>query len=335
MASAGASHHGVTVWLPYWDISQAVASTLAHAGVVQTASPYLYTIAGDATLKDEPDAPSAATLAQIEGDGVKVMPMVTENAGLYRFAQILESPRKRAAMVNTLVGIGSQPGFAGVDLDFETFAVDPKHERRPANRISTLYPRLVAAVCGALHKLDRGCQVTVMPRTTSGAVYWHGDLATWAYDYAALGRAADRVQVMAYDQHAPGDAPGAVAPLPWVKQVIAYTRSQMAPARAELGVPAYGYNWDSVDAPAVTAVAAVALAKQVHAHLHWSRLCAEETFSYRQHGEQHTVWFEDARANRERAQVAAAAGFYGIAIWAAGYEQPSLWPQLATLQGGG
>jgi spore germination protein YaaH len=311
-------------------MSQAVSSTLDNSDLVRTASPYLYSVAGTSTVKDEPDAPSAADMAEIEARGVKVVPMVTEDAGLDHFARILSSPQRRAAMVRTLVRIGSEPGFAGVDLDFESFDVDRKHDRKPANEISTLYPQLVGAVCDTLHRLGRGCQVTVMPRTTGGAVYWHGDLATWAYNYAALGRAADRVQVMAYDEHSPINAPGPVAPLQWVKHVIAYTRSQMSPRRAELGVPAYGYNWDGIDAPAVMAVDAASLAHQMHAHMRWSKLGAEETFSYKQGGRRHTVWFENARATARRARLAAAAGFSGIAIWAAGYEQASLWTRLSA-----
>jgi spore germination protein YaaH len=315
-------------------MSQALTSTLDNADLVQTASPYLYSVAGTSTVTDEPDAPSAAELAAIEARGVQVMPTVTEDADLHQFARILASPARRAAMVRTLVAIGSRPGFAGVDLDFESFDVDRKHERPPANQIAALYPRLVAAVCDGLHRLGRGCQVTVMPRTTGAAVYWHGDLATWAYNYAALGRAADRVQVMAYDEHSPISAPGAVAPLPWVKAVIAFTRSQTSPGRVELGVPAYGYNWDGIDAPAVEAVDAAALAGQMHAHTRWDGREAEETFSYTQGGRRHTVWFENARATQQRARLAAAAGFSGIAIWAAGYEQASLWAGLRSGRGG-
>jgi spore germination protein YaaH len=44
--------------------------------------------------------------------------------------------------------------------------------------------------------------------------------------------------------------------------------------------------------------------------------------------DKHTVWIVDAKADHLRAELAAAAGFAGVAVWAAGYEQPQLWPGL-------
>jgi spore germination protein len=172
----------------------------------------------------------------------------------------------------------------------------------------------------------------VFPRTTSAHV-WRDNSAAWVYDYAALAHVADRVQVMAYDDHSPGGAAGPIAPLPWVRQVIAYARSQSAPSHYELGVPAYGYDWYGPrSATAVYASQATALASRVHARIHWSKVEGEETFSYRVAQDNHTVWVENAVADYERATLARNAGFAGIAIWAAGYEQPALWPLLGRLR---
>ena len=44
-----------------------------------------------------------------------------------------------------------------------------------------------------------------------------------AYDYRALAAHVDFLMIMAYDQHWRGDAPGPVAALPWVRDVIEYT----------------------------------------------------------------------------------------------------------------
>ena len=50
--------------------------------------------------------------------------------------------------------------------------------------------------------------VTVMPRTSDAATVWRGKLIPAVYDYRHLGRVADRVRVMAYDQHAGRCGPG-------------------------------------------------------------------------------------------------------------------------------
>lgn len=320
---------GVTVWLPYWQMPAALDSTLAGAGVIGTASPYWYSIEGASKLQYQKGGGSQAVISELLAHGLQVVPMVTEDAGMAQFAKILASPKQRAAMVNTLVSIASHNGYAGLDIDFESLATDPRHSAGLADRVAAGYPTLVGQACDALHQIGRVCEVTVMPRTTSADVYQHGDIATWVYDYSALSKVADRLQVMAYDDHSPGGAPGPIAPLPWVRQVIAYTRSQTTPARDELGVPAYGYDWYSPTAATTVFPSSVAsLARSVHAQIHWSAAEGESTFSYRVAGDRHTVWYEGSRSDVERAGLARAAGFAGIAIWAAGYQAANLWSQL-------
>ena len=134
---------------------------------------------------------------------------------------------------------------------------------------------------------------------------------------------------MAYDDHSPGGPAGPIAPLPWVRAVIAFARVQADPRRYELGVPAYGYEWyGRTSATAVFARQAAALAARFHGHQRWDPTVGEETFSFREQGHRHTVWYENATADLERARLAAAAGFSGVAVWAAGYEQPQLWQGL-------
>ena len=328
-AGASAAKLGVTAWLPYWEMPAALSSTLDNASVIGTASPYWYDISGDSKVHDEQGAGSGAVIAELEAHHEQLVPMVTEEAGMGAFAQILESKSKRNALVRTLVKLASHAGYAGLDIDFESFAYDPKHRTALADRLATLYPELISQTCVALHAIGRSCQVTVMARTTAAHIYTHGDIPTWVYEYKALAAAADRVQVMAYDYHSPGGPAGPIAPLPWVKQVIAYARTQGPPSSYELGVPAYGYDWyGRTSATAVYANQVSALLTQVHAQSHWDAAAGEETFSYRLHHQKHTVWIVNAAADHERAELAAAAGFSGVAVWAAGYQQPQLWPGL-------
>jgi spore germination protein YaaH len=311
----------------------ALASTLANAATIDTASPFWYAIVGDSTVEPNPGAGATAVVAELRADGVRVVPTVTEDAGIEAFGRLLESSSKRTAFVRALVSIATAGGYSGLDLDFEQLALDRRHDRGLADRIGALYPGLIAQACGVLHAIDRTCEVTVMPRTTSAHIYWRGHLATWVYDYHALGNVADRVQVMAYDQHTPNGPPGPVAALPWVRHVIAYARSQMPLSRVELGVPAYGYDWSAGSrGTAVSARQAQALATQVHASVRWSAVAAEDTFTYRSRGRRHTVWFEDATADYDRATLAGAGGLAGIAIWAAGDEDPALWGLVRRLE---
>ena len=327
-SSAGPATH-VTAWLPYWEMPEALRSTLTYASMIGTASPYWYDISGDATVHAEKGAGSPTVIAQLLAHHQQLVPMVTEEAGMSAFARILASRSKRAALTRTLVKIASHPGYSGIDIDFESFAYDPRRRTALADSLATLYPQLIAQTCTALHQIGRSCQVAVMARTSAAHSYAHGDIPTWVYDYRALAAAADRVQLMAYDDHSPGGPAGPIAPLPWVRRVIAYARTQAPPGRYELGIPAYGYEWyGRTSATAVYANQLSTLVSQTHAHPRWDATQAEETLSFREHHRRNVVWIDTAAAGAERAALAAAAGFSGVAVWAAGYEQPQLWRGL-------
>ncbi len=328
-SSAAAQRLSVTAWLPYWEMSAALTSTLDNSGVIGTASPYWYEISGDAHVHEEQGAGSQTTIAELLAHHQQVVPMVTEAAGIKQFGQILADRARRATMVRTLVKLASHPGYAGLDIDFESFAYDPRHRTALDDELAALYPQLIAQTCAALHAIGRSCQVAVMARTSSAQSYAHGDIPTWIYNYKALAAAADRVQLMAYDYHSPGGPSGPIAPIPWVRQVIAYALTQAPAGRFELGVPAYGYDWSGArTATAVLAGQVATLLHQVHAQPRWDATEGEETFSYRVHRHRHTVWVVTAGGDAERAKLAAAAGLSGVAVWAAGYEQPQLWSGL-------
>jgi spore germination protein YaaH len=188
-------------------------------------------------------------------------------------------------------------------------------------------------VCSALHAIARRCVVTIMPRASSIHEYWRGKLATWVYNYGALAGVADRVRIMAYDEHAPGTAPGAVAPYAWVEQVARYASSRMPLGKVELALPAYGYDFSAGQATSLTSQQAAQLAAQRHTGPRWDAAQAEETFSYGSRRHRHTVWYENAQAEIERARLARSAGFAGVDLWYAGGEDPVVWPLLAKLFG--
>ena len=333
--AANARLDGVSVWVPYWSESSAVATALDNAGVVRVAHPFSDEITGDATIVDQSGGQAPALSSALAAGHLDVIPTVTETARMGAFARTLASARRWRALLRALVRIAEAPHNAGIDLDFENLALGT-HDARAAAQVASLYPQLVGALCAILHRSGHSCEVTVMAKTNAGITDSDG-LDTSVYDYAALGAVADRVQVMAYDDHYPGGAPGPIAPWPWVESVIGYALTQLPAAKLVLGIPAYGYDWSSRGgASSLTAGAAEQLAARVHAQVRWDPVAAEPYFHYstgpRRHRVHHSVWFEDSTADDDRAVLAADDKLAGIALWAAGDEQPQLWPLLRRLR---
>lgn len=64
-----------------------------------------------------------------------------------------------------------------------------------------------------------------------------------AYNYSAISRIADRVLVMAYDQHWSTSKPGPVASLSWCREVAAYASQNIPRHKLIMGLPLYGREW--------------------------------------------------------------------------------------------
>ncbi len=334
--TAHARLNGVSVWIPYWSLSAALTTAIDNADLVKVAHPFIDEITHSSTVVDQSGGQGAAVTEELAAKGITVIPTVTETADMKAFTATLSNAEKQAALRRALLSIAEQPGNDGIDLDFENMAIGTGSTTLAA-KLARLYPRFLARLCSALHDDGRSCEVTVMAKNNAGLLDSDG-LDTSVYDYAALARVADRVQLMAYDDHVPSGGAGPIAPWPWVESVLDYALTQIPADKVVLGVPAYGYDWSSSGGgTSLTGPGAQALAASVHAGIGWSETDAEPYFSYstgrKQHKVTHTVWFEDATAIYDRAVLAADDKLAGIDIWAAGDEAPRTWTMLARLPG--
>ena len=233
----------ISVWMPYWNMTAAASSALDHAAQIDTASPVWYAVSAAGTVTRDPGADSVSLVEALRARGVAVVPTVTDSAGLNAFDRLLSSSARRAALVGALVQVARQSGYSGLDLDFEQFAVDPRDDAEAAAVAALRIPSWSASCARRCTPIGRTCSVTVMPRTSTAHVLWRGRLATWVYDYHALGDVADTIRIMAYDDHARRGPAGPVAPLAWVEHVISFARTKIPAHKVELGLAAYGWLW--------------------------------------------------------------------------------------------
>lgn len=80
-------------------------------------------------------------------------------------------------------------------------------------------------------------------KTVSVAVPARHEKVNDAYNYDALGETADRVIVMAYDEHWNRSAPGPIASLAWGEKVVRYASAHIPKEKLVMGVPLYGRSW--------------------------------------------------------------------------------------------
>jgi spore germination protein len=56
---------------------------------------------------------------------------------------------------------------------------------------------------------------------------------------------ADRVVVMAYDEHYRGGGPGPIASLPWCEKIYSYALKNISSDKLVMGIPLYGRSWQA------------------------------------------------------------------------------------------
>ena len=115
-----------------------------------------------------------------------------------------------------------------------------------------------------------------------------------------------------------------------MRDVVDYAVERMPREKLMLGLPTYGYDWVGTQGANLPATDAVALADEVGAEPTWDDAAAAWTFRYEQDGEQHTVWYEDARSLEAKQQIAVDEELRGVAIWCLGGEDPQIWTSVAA-----
>ena len=198
-------------------------------------------------------------------------------------------------------------GYFGVNLDLEYIY--------PFDRES--YNQFLRRLTERMHALGYLVVTALAPKLSDN----QQGLLYAAHDYAFHGRVADYVVLMTYEWGYTYGPAMAVAPIDKVRRVLDYAVSRIPDGKILLGVPNYGYNWtlpfvQGSAARPVTNIGAVTLAGQVHAAIQYDETAQAPFFRYYDgKGEEHEVWFEDARSLRAKYLLVQEYGLAGISFW--------------------
>lgn len=318
--------------LPVWGLVAGSEAVAAASGVFTSASPSLYEMTPDGGVALRPGLDPGrvrAALARLGASGVTVLPTVTNTRdGTWDTAMaqgVLHDPFLRDRHVVALVDLVLREDLAGLDVDYE--------ELTGADR--AVFSAFLARLGPALRAHGRVLAVDVFAKDSDEGY----DQRNLAQDYAAIGRAADQVRLMAYDWHWETSAPGPVAPVDWVRRVVAHAVTQVPRSKLVLGVPTYGYDWPEPSGePAQVAswARADALASAHRAPVRWSTTAQSPSLAYVDDaGRSHELWFEDSRSTAAKLQVARSEHLAGVYLWLVGDVDAGTWPLLEAYRSGG
>ncbi|WP_462411775.1 glycosyl hydrolase family 18 protein [Neobacillus sp. Marseille-QA0830] len=224
---------------------------------------------------------------------------------------VLGNPAYRANLIASIVNLTEQRGFGGVSIDFEFI---PPARR---NDYSTFLADLKSALKGLVLHVNVHAKTKDIPTNR----------IIGAYDYAAIGRAADLVAVMTIDYGYPGGPPDPIAPIPWMEQVIQYSLTQIPPSKLMVAIALYGYDKvaNSNTTTALSVLAAQNLAISTGSRIQFDAANKSPWFRYWRGTEEHIVWFEDIRSLIEKYRLMDLYNLSGTTFWQISLPAPQNW----------
>jgi spore germination protein len=213
----------------------------------------------------------------------------------------------KARLIRNFIVLLEHFGFSGINIDFEN--VYPEDRGFFTNFIRDL--KLAFEPNGYLVTLAVPPKNSDEPESPGKG----------AYDYQALGQWADFVFIMTYDWGVIGGPPMAVSPINEVQKVLSYAVTKIPPDKILQGIPLYGYNWQLPYGPeslttVVNLVNVIDLARRYHAVIQYDPVAQSPNFGYTdEKGQEHIVWFEDARSVKVKYKMSRSFNLGGVGFW--------------------
>jgi spore germination protein YaaH len=231
--------------------------------------------------------------------------------------KVLVDRTVRSNFVNNLVELATRDNWDGIFMDLE--------KMDPTDR--TNFTTFIQELQGALKAKDKLLQVALHAKYHDDP----NDIWAGSYDYSALGKAADQLVIMTYDEHSIGTTQGPIASLSWIKRVVNYATGKIPKEKIILGIPIYGYEWSS-NKPllpnSMSVPRAVSLGKEHGVNILYDEFEQVPHYNFIVGGVRHDVYFENTQSIQAKLEIVQKNQFKGIAIWRLGLEDQSMWTEV-------
>jgi spore germination protein YaaH len=227
---------------------------------------------------------------------------------------VLSDSNKRKSIIDSILFIMARDQYSGVNVDIENiFSTDRGY-----------YSTFIKELKNKLSSYGYLTTVSIPAKTSDMKTSkWSG-----GYDYAVIGKYADQILLMTYDEHYFGGAAGPIASAPWVENVLKYASSQIPSKKILVGIAGYGYDWSSTGNKVVTFNGVENVISQNVIQPQWDDTAKSPYYEYTKDGVQHTVWYENTQSIGYKLDLVHKYNLGGIGIWKLGYENSNFWSAI-------
>lgn len=285
---------------------------------VNTLSPRWYFLEESGTITDKT---VTELITWAKANNKQIWPMVGNRFDQEATHQMLSNPTARNTVINQLTAIVSKYDLDGLNMDFENVA--------PKDRAS--FTAFITLLAEKLHAQGAVLSVDVSP-----------DLGTdWteAFDYAALGKQADYIVMMGYDEHYGAESgAGSNASLPYVTNAVNTLLQAVPSEKVILAMPLYNRDWTLKPNGTVSSFEYISLTQQNQMMSTyglkpiWNKSLGQYVASYTKQSTQHKIWLEDGRSLTAKYRLTLNKKLAGTAYWHIGGESSDIWPSLRNAE---
>lgn len=273
-------------------------------------SAFSYGIRPDGGLILLDDETIRETVAPYNVKPLMVLTALEERGGFDSelMGDVFRDPEAQERLIEEVLTNLEMKNMSGVDFDFEYI---PPQDR-------DVYTQLIAKTSERLNPLGYFVLAALAPKTSTD----QEGLLYEGHDYAGVGKAANFVLLMTYEWGYTYGPPMAVAPVNKVREVLDYGVTQIDPAKILMGMPNYGYDWTlpfvmgESRARSIGNEEALEIAARYGAEIQFDEVAQTPFFFYwDEYGNQHEVWFEDARSIRAKLELVEEYNLAGVGYW--------------------
>lgn len=264
---------------------------------------------------------------------IPVYAMVT-NAGFDASIahQFLLDPTAQKNALDQLILECKKNNIAGVQFDFEMIHLKDR------DLLTAFYQK----AADMLHTAGLQVSFAVAPVTADSNFktnYQKKLYQVWqgAYDLEKLGKVADFITVMSYDQHAEGTTPGAIASIPWAIDVLQYALRFVPITKISFGIPTYSGLWYmamnkagrvTIHYDAVSYKTVQYILQKNNLFLHWDDVNQVNYSFFDANGVNKYLFIENQKSFQAKYELALKYHLTSVSIFRLGIEDPGIWEIL-------
>lgn len=246
-------------------------------------------------------------------NGYQVWPMFT-NSNMSETSKMLSDYKSRETVINQIINYIKQYNLDGINIDFEGMYETDKDN----------FSRLLIEIRPRLNEI--GAVLSVDVTAPDGAPEW-----SLCYDRYTIGKVADYVMFMAYDQYGvSATKAGTTAGHNWVEANVKkfLGQEEVKAEKIILGIPFYTRVWKENNGNVTSNVVNIGNVNNVipsNATKTWDEDLQQYYVEYKKGGATYKIWVEDEKSIEAKLDLVSKYNLGGAAYWEYDRATNSIW----------